>query len=328
MLEYMQTTRGATTLATIIILGLVVYVLFVQFRIKPSAFVRNLYNRLLKRIGLGVNYFEQTYKRNVEIGRLNSESKTVKAYKWLNDLTIDLGYKEMGITPYTMIFIVMFSAFVISVLIGALLFQSTLLAILGYMPVLVTILCGLYTKANLAHDNRIEDVINAENIISNNIEKGVLVAVKDNFDSLPRMLQPSFRVFIDDIESKNYHIKTALEILNSNLGTVSDDFIQKCITFELEEEAGLAGIFKDVVEVNNIRSELRINMKRKFEKVTTEFIICVFMVFVFLGGAISIYPILRTFYFGNILGQIILMIDIIILVAEFVYITALRATEI
>ena len=90
---------------------------------------------------------------------------------------------------------------------------------------------------------------------------------------------------------------------------------------------GLAGIFKDVVEVNNIKSEFRIDMKRKFEEVMTEFIIGSLIIFSFLGGAIWLYPILQTFYFRFIIGQILLLGDALLIIGEFVYITFLRAQE-
>ena len=225
------------------------------------------------------------------------------------------------------LFFIIIGSLVVSLVIGALIFSSMLLSILAYPLVFVTIGCVLYTKANIAHDNRIDAVIMAENIISNNIDKGVLVAVKSSIDNMPPSLQPDFKDFIDDIEVKNSYVKTALLDLNNKLGSVADDFIQKCITLELEEEAGLAGIFKDVVEVNNIKSEFRIDMKRKFEEVMTEFIIGSLIIFSFLGGAIWLYPILQTFYFRFIIGQILLLGDALLIIGEFVYITFLRAQE-
>lgn len=46
-------------------------------------------------------------------------------------------------------------------------------------PILVVgVFCVLYTKANVAHDARIEAVYEAENIICNNIQLGVVPAVR------------------------------------------------------------------------------------------------------------------------------------------------------
>ena len=68
-------------------------------------------------------------------------------------------------------------------------------------------------------------------------------------------------------------------------------------------------------------------MKRKFEEVMFEFLVGLGMIFLFLGGVIALYPMLQKFYFTNILGQLMLLLDALIIVAEFVYITFLRAQE-
>jgi hypothetical protein len=193
--------------------------------------------------------------------------------------------------------------------------------------VLVGVFCVMYTRANVAHDTRIEAVIEAENIICNNIKVGVVVAVRDSLDVLPKTVRQDFKDFVDNMEQKNYHIKTALLELNAKLGSVADDFIKKCIVFELEEEHGIAGMFQDIVEINNINMEMRTTMKRKFEEVKTEFIIGAAMIFVFLIGVLAIFPNVRDFYFHNGLGQVIIAADVLLLIIEFVYITYLRAQE-
>ena len=51
------------------------------------------------------------------------------------------------------------------------------------------------------------------------------------------------------------------------------------------------------------------------------------MIFLFLGGVIAIYPDVAYFYLKMPIGQIILALDLLIMVAEFVFITYLRAKE-
>ena len=73
--------------------------------------------------------------------------------------------------------------------------------------------------------------------------------------------------------------------------------------------------------------ELRTEMKRRFEEVKNEFIMGAGMIFLFLAGVLYVYPDIRHFYFDLPIGQIILALDMLLLVAEFVYITYLRAQE-
>ena len=322
-----STTSGVTISAILILLLVALYYVVTILKFRPSEWLVNLAKLLVRMTGKRINRAEKDYARNLEIGRYKQKSVTVKLYKFLNDLTIDLDLKQAGYTPYTLLFFILSVSFIIAFIISNLVFRNGWLLVPSYPIVLATISCFLYTKANIAHDSRIDDVIASENIISNTVSKGVVVSVRLNLDSFPIKLQPVFREFVDSVETRNTHVKTALLELGSNLGSVSDDFIQKCITFELEEEHGLVGIFNDVVEVNSIKSEFRIFMKRKFEEVMFEFLIGLGMIFLFLGGVIALYPMLQKFYFAHILGQLLILADALIVVIEFVYITFLRAQE-
>ena len=322
IVRMLSTPKGAAILASIVIAVAGAYFIFRSFNIRIKG-----HEKLIKAIGKFINYQERRYHRDVAIGKLTEKRAKVKLYKFLNDLIIDLGLKSKGVTPYEFIFIVGFVSFVASLLGGKIILGSFALGIVVSPIVFVGILCGLYTKANIAHDARIEAIIEAENIISNNIKDGVVVAVRNSLDMIPSIIRTEFMDFLDNIEYKNYHIRTALLELGNSLGSVADDFIKKCIVFEMEEEHGLVGIFKDIVEMNNIKMELRTEMKRKFEEVSTEFIIGALMIFIFLGGTMAIFKNVADFYLRSFIGQLILILDALILVGEFVYLTYLRAKE-
>jgi len=186
--------------------------------------------------------------------------------------------------------------------------------------------CALYTKGNMAHEDRINAVIEAENIICNNIESGVKVAVRSSIESFPKAVQVEFRDFLHELDDSTY-IATALTNLNDRLGSIADKFISKCIKFELFEEHGTAGTFKDIVEMNTYKTQTRIRMARAFEQVMTEFKICAGMIILFLGGVLLIYPFVRNWYLTTIAGNIVLIIDVLLFIAEFVFITYLRAQD-
>lgn len=270
---------------------------------------------------------EKKYHRDLEIGRINDRTRRVKIYRFLNDLIIDLGLKRRGATPYEFLMFVIVAS-VCTALIGCeLLFGSFWMSLIMAPIVFAAFMCVLYTKGNREHDSRIDTVIEAENIISNNIKDGVVVAVRNSIDLMPIKVRGEFRDFLDNIEHKNLHIRTALLELNNNLGSVSNDFIKKCIVFEMEEEAGLAGVFRDVVEVNNIKTNMRNTMKRKFEEINNQFAIGAVMIFTFLGGVLAIYPTIREWYFTTTVGRIILALDCILMLTMYVIITWLKARE-
>lgn len=286
-----------------------------------------LIQKIVSFSGKTINSKEQKYHRDLTVGKINEKTKRVKIYRFLNDLIIDLDLKKRGATPYEFLAFVIVSSALLSFVACELIFNSFIMGLIMLPIVFVAIMCSLYTKANMEHDQRIEAVIESENIISNNIKDGVVVAVRNSIDLMPSKIRGEYRDFLDNIEHKNMHIRTALLELNNNLGSISDDFIKKCIVFEMEEEHGIAGMFRDVVEINNIKTEMRIEMKRKFEEVSTQFVVGALMIFVFLAGVLIIYEDVRGFYFNTAIGRIIIALDALIMILEFVYITYLRAKE-
>lgn len=326
-LKGLGTMSGAMTVSIIGFILILGFILVKFFNVDLLGLGLKIIRKIVSLSGKTINSKERKYHRDLAVGKINEKTKRVKIYRFLNDLIIDLGVKKRGATPYEFLAFILVLSLLIALVFCELAFQSTLMAVIMFPLFFVAIMCGLYTKANMAHDLRIEAVIESENIISNNIKDGVVVAVRNSLDLMPAKIRGEFRDFLDNIEHKNLHIRTALLELNNNLGSISDDFIKKCIVFEMEEEHGIAGMFRDVVEINNIKSEMRNEMKRKFEEISMQFVIGAFMIFLFLGGVIAIYPTVRTFYFTNTIGRLVLAVDMLILIGEFVYITALRAKE-
>lgn len=321
-------TNGGATSAAIFMIVLLSILLLIKISNLPFfKLVLSFINFLLSIFGKFINKQEENYHRDLAIGKIDEKRKTYKLYNFLNELIIDLGLVRTGVTPYELLFIVCTLTFIVTAILCKIVFGSFLMIIVMFPVVIIGVFCVMYTKANLAHDQRIENVIEAENIICNNIKVGVVVAVRDSLDVLPKEIRPDFKDFIDNIEQQNYHIKTALLELNAHLGSVADDFIKKCIVFEMEEEHGIAGMFQDIVEINNINLEMRTEMKRKFEEVKSEFKIGATMIFAFLGGVLAIFPNVREFYFSTWVGQLIIAIDVLLLILEYVYITYLRAQE-
>lgn len=325
--SYLGSIRGATSTAIVFIIILSSMLIVKRTGFPVWVVIKQMLNAFKKGTGKFINSRETAYQRDLVIGKNTEKSQKVKLYKFLNELTIDLGLKGTGITPYEFLMMVCSICGVVTAMLCWALFGSVWMCIPFFPIITVGVICALYTKANTAHDTRIEAIIEAENIICNNIKGGVLLAVKTSIDVIPKEVRTEFTDFVDNVEQKNYHIKVALQELNLSLGSVADDFIKKCIVFELEEEHGIAGMFKDIVEVNNIRMEMRTEMKRRFEEVKNEFIIGATMIFLFLFGVIAIYKDIAHFYFKTAFGPIILAIDALILMAEFVYITYLRAQE-
>lgn len=333
-------TYGTSTVESVIDLKLLIVVIvifaiainyIVWTKVLGIDVLGKLKNILLKVLGFfggKIANQEKRYHRDLEVGKINSKTKKVKRYRFFNDLIIDLGLKKKGCTPYEFMWFTLLSSLVIAVLLCEFLFQNRGLLILLYPLMFATELCYFYTKANIAHDKRIDAVIESENVICNDINNGVVVAVRNSLPLMPDIVRNEFKTFLDNVENRNYHIKTALLELNNNLGSIADDFIKQCIVFELEEEHGIAGMFQDIVAVNNIKTELRNNAKRKYEETMHQFALGAFLIVSFLTATIIIYPELNTFYLTHTIGQFLLCVDFVILLLEYVYVTKMRAKKV
>ena len=322
-----NTMGSAVTIAVCGFIIMLLFVLIKLYNLNIFTVFSGIGKKILKFANKGIYMQERKYHRDLEIGRINDKTKRVKIYRFLNDLIIDLGLKRRGATPYEFLWMVIVGSAFISLAGCKLLFNSFITALMMGPIVFAAIMCMLYTKGNRAHDERIDAVIEAENIICNNIKDGVVVAVRNSIELMPVKVRGEFRDFLDNIEAKNLHIKTALLELNNNLGSVADDFIKKCIVFETEEEAGISGMFKDIVETNNMKTELRNSMKRKFEEISAQFALGAIMIFVFLGGVLIIYPDIRGWYFSTLLGRLVLGIDAMVILIDYVIITWLKSRE-
>lgn len=321
------TNEGATSLAIFMILVTSGMILVRLTNLPIMVLLKRFVALVARLFGKFINKQEETYHRDIEIGKITEKRTRAKLYNFLNELIIDLGLLHSGITPYELLAITIIVVTILTAIACKMLFSNVFMVIPMGPIAIVGTFCVLYTRANVAHDARIENVIEAENIICNNIKVGVVVAVRDSLDVIPKEIRQEFKDFIDNVEQKNYHIKTALLELNSHLGSVADDFIKKCIVFEMEEEHGIAGMFSDVVEINNIKLESRTTMKRAFEQIRSDFLIGAGMIFSFLAGVLIIFPDVRSFYFTTVIGQIVLALDLLLLIIEFVFITYLRAKE-
>lgn len=320
------TLTNVSHLVSVLLFLMLIYALYAYCGVDYIILLRKYGTQLIHFIGGKLNKAEQNYRRDLLIGKINNKNRKVKHYRFLNDLIIDLELKGRGCTPYEFLFILLVGTLLVSTGIACLLFNNAVLIPFVYPIAFIVITCILYTKGNAAHDRRIEATLQSENAVCNNIKHGVVVAVRNSIDLIPLDVRDAYKDFLDNVEAKNVHIKTALLELNNNLGSMTDDFIKKCIVLETEEEKGIAGMFADIVEVNNIKSEIRINMKRKFEEVSFMIAILLGAIMLFLCVFIALYEILQNFYLRNPFGQMIILIDVLILVLVYMYILKQKAT--
>ena len=311
-------------IAVALIVLLLVYIIAVEVHINFG----KLGMWMLKKFGKNVHDKEEKFNRDLEIGKITDKKSKVAIYKFFHELIIDLGIEHTGIRPYELLYFILIGSAVVAIAVTTILFSSIAMIIPVYPMVVAAVICVLYTRSNVAHDARIEAVLIAENKVCNSIQAGVKVAIRDNIELIPEEVRVYFSDFVDNVENKGYYIKTALLELNLKLGSVSDEFIKKCIIFETEEEHGMVGMFADIVELNELRRAKRANMKLDLEKRIQEVKISIAMIFVFILGILIIYSTVRNIYFKTAVGNLIILADMLAMLAVYVICTVVRATEI
>lgn len=317
---------GTTALSIILILALFIYVMVWKFDIKLTGVIKKGAKGSVRHIGKTIKGKEERFNRNIDMGLINKKHKKYKVYRLFNELTIDLGLKKNGVTPYEFLFILMVISLVFSIVFGLLLFNNIILGFISYPIMLAGVICAAYTKANISHERRIEAVIEAENILSNNINNGIVVAVKDSLDSLPKELKTEFKDFLNDVED-NVYIVTALLNLSSKLGAVSDEFIGKCIKLMVNEDHGTTGMFRDVVELNNNKVLSRFKLKTALNKISNQVLIGTAVIMTTLICEIAIFADIRHLYFNVLGGQIAILIDFLLIIRLYVKITMIKSKE-
>lgn len=328
LIENIFNLKGLISLAIVLLIATCWYLISVYTKLSIFDAMHKFVHSILKLSGKIISSKERKYHRDIEIGKIDEKRRSVKSYRFLNDMITDLNLDTTGITPYEFAVFIVIGSLITTIIITQLFFTTYAVAIVLFPIILVTVVCIMYTRGNLAHDRRISAVIESENIICNNIKDGVVAAVKMNINIIPEEVRPYFRDFIDNVEVKNYHVKTALLELNMRLGSMADDFIKKCIVFELEEEHGVSEMFGDIVELNNIKSDLRVKMKHRLDEVVNEIKISAAIIFVFLFGVIVVYPDVRDIYFSTFFGNMLIVFDALVLVIVYVICTIIRATEV
>ena len=107
------TTQGIIILAIIMILMLC-SVLLKQYTNKSIMWVVHAAVRKASRfIGKVVRKREKQYQRDITIGKLNNKMRTVKVYKFMRELIIDLKLEYTGITPYELLGFIIVGSFIL-----------------------------------------------------------------------------------------------------------------------------------------------------------------------------------------------------------------------
>jgi hypothetical protein len=154
---------------------------------------------------------------------------------------------------------------------------------------------------------RLDNIMDAEDIICPLARDGVLIAIKKVMESeeyINPKIRPFFQQFIDNCENNGYSFRQAITLLNRQLGSKFNNFTKKAIVFEYNERNGMADIFLDIVDENAVLREINSRKERIFRKMNRDFLLKTAIIILFFIYALSVNE-FRHFMLLNNLGKLI-----------------------
>ena len=149
--------------------------------------------------------------------------------------------------------------FAIVVLVVVIFMQNVTLAVVVTVAIFIGLLTYFVMQSKAIKAEKLESIMDAEDIICPLAREGVLVAIKKVMESdeyIRPGIRPYFQQFIDNCENNGYSFKQAITLLNRQLGPKFDNFTKKAIVFEYNERKGMADIFLDIVDENAVLREI------------------------------------------------------------------------
>ncbi|MFC4102192.1 hypothetical protein [Paenibacillus xanthanilyticus] len=185
--------------------------------------------------------------------------------------------------------------------------QSVTLSVVITISIFVGLLTFFVMQSRFIKAERLEQIMDAEDIICPLAREGVLVAIKKVMESdeyIHANLRPYFQQFIDNCDNNGYSFKQAIQLLNRQLGPKFDNFAKKAIVFEYNERKGMADIFLDIVDENAVLREINGKKDRIFRKMNRDFMMKTGIIVLFFLYGLSVED-FREFMLESNLGKLI-----------------------
>lgn len=216
--------------------------------------------------------------------------------------------------------------FAITVLVVVFFMQNITLSVVITIAIFIGFLTYFVMQSKSIKAERLENIMDAEDIICPLARDGVLVAIKKVMESdeyISPNIRPYFQQFIDNCENNGYSFKQAILLLNRQLGPKFDNFTKKAVVFEYNERKGMADIFLDIVDENAVLREINNRKERIFRKMNRDFLMKTAIIVLFFFYALSVDE-FRHFMLHNDIGKLINTVLISVICLSFARCQALQ----
>lgn len=259
-------------------------------------------------------------KRRIETMSVlqRKKSKLYKYYSFVNEILLDMTWKQKGVTVEGLTAIVFIGTCIVST-VGLVTLRNLLLVAVTAAMAFTLMLAFMFLMSRVGHRRRKKLLIQAEDLLCSSISVGLVKCIEDNMKQIPYELQPEFRKFLDQYVMQNMPIEKALNNLNNNLGSKFDKFCDKAIQFEKSgANRGMQDLFRYNIEENSFTSELDMMCEVAFADMNMDLLASMGVIVGYIFFTITSIPFVASFYMQGA-GKAMIVLYAGILSAGFIY---------
>lgn len=249
------------------------------------------------------NYEANLSRFSVMSKKQKRESFRYRVYSFINEILLDLGWKNKRITVEGFNMFLLLSTTIIGLAMYIFL-RSVFLTVLFSLVVWVLLYAITFLVSRISHVSRKSALMDAEDFLCGSMSQGIVMAVEDNINMIDKSIQPVFKEFISSIYDRNMDVFTALENLNIACGEQFDDFCEKCKAFERERRPGMEDTFQYNIARNAFVRELDRECNKTFAAMNRNYLASLAIIICFIVYNMLAYGSIRDFYlsgFGKLL---------------------------
>lgn len=272
---------------------------------------------------------DMTIKNKRKFNLMNADakkkSKMYRYYTFLNEILLDLGWRQYGITVegWTVIDAIL-TGLVCFLIFG--LTRNILVSVYLFFIIFACSIAGMFSFSRYGSMLRKKKLIACENVLCGNISVGIIEAIEKNVSMVDPTLQPTLNRFVERVTLQNIELYKALQMMNQEMGKQFDDFCSKVYIYETENKPGMEDLFKYNVQHNAEVQESDRIAEVRFHAMNVNFFVCAGIVIGFMVLSMGAMPDVARVYMTTG-GQMLLAMYASILAGGYIYTQYLQSKE-
>lgn len=244
------------------------------------------------------------------------KSWTYKYQTLLNDILLDLGWKQMGVTIEGLTIMILILTIIIDA-VCYLALRSFIGIFLFGAGAYIVVVAAMFSLSRGAHRRRKALLIAAEDLLCANMSKGITNAIRENVEQFDPEIRDDFRAYLNDVDCNMPTIE-AIDRLNERLGSKFDNFCEKAKDITENYQPGAEDNFLFNITSNAIETELDNEIYEANANANMDYFATLVLLVIFFFVTNGMYGNMTEFYFRGA-GRILLVLYIMVAIAVYIY---------